>query len=33
MYDTILSPIDYGRMQLKHSINLATTTYGLSDEE
>lgn len=33
MYDTILSPIDYGGMQLKNRIIFAPTTFGLSDEE
>ena len=29
MYDTILSPIDYGGMQLKNRIIFAPTTFGL----
>lgn len=33
MYDTILSPIGYGGMQLKNRIIFAPTTFGLSDEE
>ena len=33
MYDTILSPIDYGGLQLKNRIIFAPTTFGLSDEE
>ena len=33
MYETILSPIHYGGMQLKNRIIFAPTTYGLSDEE
>ena len=33
MYETILSPIDYGGMQLKNRIIFAPTTFGLSDEE
>ena len=32
-YDTILSPIDYGGLQLKNRIIFAPTTFGLSDEE
>ncbi len=33
MYETILSPIHYGGMQLKNRIIFAPTTFGLSDEE
>ena len=33
MYETILSPIYYGGMQLKNRIIFAPTTFGLSDEE
>ena len=33
MYETILSPINYGGMQLKNRIIFAPTTFGLSDEE
>ena len=33
MYDTILSPINYGGLQLKNRIIFAPTTFGLSDEE
>ena len=33
MYETILSPVDYGGMQLKNRILFAPTTFGLSDEE
>lgn len=30
MYETILSPINYGGMQLKNRIIFAPTTFGLS---
>lgn len=33
MYETILSPINYGGLQLKNRIIFAPTTFGLSDEE
>ena len=33
MYETILSPIDYGGLPLKNRILFAPTTFGLSDEE
>lgn len=33
MYETILSPVNYGGMQLKNRIIFAPTTFGLSDEE
>ena len=33
MYETILSPIHYGGLQLKNRIIFAPTTFGLSDEE
>ena len=33
MYETILSQINYGGMQLKNRIIFAPTTFGLSDEE
>ena len=33
MYETILSPIHYGGIQLKNRIIFAPTTFGLSDEE
>ena len=32
MYETILSPVDYGGMQLKNRIVFSPTTFGLSDE-
>lgn len=32
MYETILSPVDYGGMQLKNRIIFSPTTFGLSDE-
>lgn len=33
MYETILSPVDYGGMQLKNRIIFSPTTFGLSDED
>ena len=33
MYETILSPVDYGGLRLKNRILFAPTTFGLSDEE
>jgi len=33
MYETILSPINYGGLQLKNRIIFAPTTFGLADEE
>lgn len=33
MYETILSPINYGGWQLKNRIIFAPTTFGLADEE
>lgn len=33
MYESILSPVNYGGMQLKNRIIFAPTTFGLSDEE
>ena len=33
MYETILSPVNYGGLQLKNRIIFAPTTFGLPDEE
>ena len=33
MFETILSPVNYGGIQLKNRILFAPTTFGLSDEE
>lgn len=33
MYETILSPVNYGGLELKNRIIFAPTTFGLSDEE
>ena len=33
MYETILSPVNYGGLQLKNHIIFAPTTFGLPDEE
>ena len=33
MYETILSPVNYGGLQLKNRIIFASKTFGMPDEE